>query len=416
MLKGSSAQKATNEPQGHYGPSWSHLITEPLENLRLLGRRAVLALLGIAVGCMAVVALLNIGYNARLQAMSVFEGMGSDLLVSSIQQPQGALITPPEPFTSLNTAQLHKTIPDVSFASPLIPVNMDVNLQGHTLNAPILGTNEELAHVLDLSISSGRFLSRFDTHNTYAVLGEKVQSELKSTGVNVGVGDRIQIGTYLFEIIGVLAHKGPNSLVPVSPDESIMLPIESMKRIIPIPQISVVVARHPDSRTLEQGSKHLQQWLGEQAEGYDISVQIPHELIEGMAQQSRMFSWLLFGLGGIALLVGGIGVMNVMVMNISERRREIGVRMSLGARPRDIARLFLFEAILLSAAGACSGTLLGVIASWIFFYLSGWQNFAVSPVSIPLGIGSAVATGLFFGLSPAISASRLSPIQALRDE
>lgn len=381
--------------RGRYGPSWSHLFTEPLDNLRLLGRRAVLALSGIAVGCMAVVALLNIGYNARVQAMSVFKGMGSDLLVCTIQPPPGSYGNPLQIFSTIDTVQLHQNLPEISSASPLLPVNMDVRLEARTLNLNVLGTNAELPDVLGLSISKGRFLSRYDTHSTYAVLGAKTQAAWKNVGINADVGDKVEIGNYLFEIIGVLNEKGPNALIPTSPDEAILLPVESMKRIVPNPQISAVVARNPDSRTLNEGGLHLQQWLSGQIKGYDISVQIPHQLIDGMAQQSRMFSWMLSGLGGIALLVGGIGVMNVMVMNISERRREIGVRMALGARPKDIARLFLIEAIILATLGAFTGAALGLAASWIFVHYSGWQNFTMSPASLPLGIGSAIATGLF---------------------
>ncbi len=147
----------------------------------------------------------------------------------------------------------------------------------------------------------------------------------------------------------------------------------------------------------------------------DIAVQIPQQLLEGMAQQSRMFSWLLAGLGGISLLVGGVGVMNVMVMNVSERRREIGVRMALGARPRDIAGLFLLEAVVLSACGALIGAVCGVAAAWLFVFFSDWSTFSLSILSLPLGIGSSLAIGLFFGLNPAMTAARLEPVQALRD-
>ena len=145
------------------------------------------------------------------------------------------------------------------------------------------------------------------------------------------------------------------------------------------------------------------------------TCKFPRLLLEGMAKQSRLFSWLLAGLGSIALLVGGIGVMNVMVMNVAERRREIGVRMALGARPRDIARLFLLEAVVLAATGALAGAAVGLIMAWAFVHYSGWSDFSFSAAALPLGIGSAIATGLFFGLSPAMAAARLTPVQALRD-
>ncbi|MCL6483471.1 MAG: FtsX-like permease family protein, partial [Janthinobacterium lividum] len=126
------------------------------------------------------------------------------------------------------------------------------------------------------------------------------------------------------------------------------------------------------------------------------------------------FSYLLAGLGGISLLVGGVGVMNVMLMNVSERRREIGVRMALGARPRDIRNLFLLETATLSVAGALLGALLGLIVSYSFTRISGWK-FTLVPESLLLGCGSSLLIGLFFGLYPAISAARLQPVQALRD-
>ena len=398
-----------------YGPSWVQLLIEPLENLRLLGRRAILALLGIAVGCMAVVALLNIGHNARIQAMSVFKGMGSDLLVAYIQSPAGINAVIPTAAT-LDTNILHQLIPGITAATPLLPVNMDTRLKGHTLNTTILGINAELPDVLDLQLAKGRFLSKYDAQSTHAVVGAKVLADWESAGVSVSLGDRVQLGGYLFEIIGILQQKGRNSLLPFSIDDAILLPIEGMKRIMPNPQISGVLARHPSSRELDQSARQLEQWIKEQIPGFDVNVQISQELLDGMAQQSRLFSWLLAGLGGISLLVGGIGVMNVMVMNISERRREIGVRMALGARPKDISRLFLLEAAVLATTGAIAGAAFGLMTSWIFVHYSGWPQFSLSVVSLPLGIGSAMVTGLFFGLSPAIAAARMSPVRALRDE
>ncbi|EEK2702884.1 ABC transporter permease [Salmonella enterica subsp. enterica serovar Newport] len=399
-----------------YGPSLRQLLTEPIENLRLLGRRAVLALLGIAVGCMAVVAVLNIGHNARIQAMSVFKGMGSDLFVASVQLPTGAGIETTTSIVTLDMNALNRVMPGISSAVPLIPVSMEPRLKGKILNATVLGSNSGLADTLDLQLERGRFLSRYDTQNTYAVVGANVATEWRNAGVQVATGDRIEIGNYLFEIIGILEKKGENTLLPVSADNSILLPIEGMRRIIPHPQISTVLARYPGQFEQEHNAQQFRLWLMTQLPGFDVNVQIPQLLLDGMARQSRLFELLLAGLGGIALLSGGIGVMNVMVMNISERRREIGVRMALGARPVDIASLFLSEAVVLATTGAFTGAGAGILLSWLFIHYSGWPSFSLSVISLPLGIGSAIITALFFGLSPAIAASRLSPVQALRDE
>ena len=397
-----------------YGPSWLHLVREPVENLRQLGRRAVLALLGIAVGCMAVVALLNIGHNAEREAMNVFKGMGSDLLVANVQIPGSGRSEALPNVATLDTAALRQAIPDITAAAPLILTSSDARLKGHALSTTILGSNADLPGVLDLQLAQGRFLSQFDTHSTHAVLGANVAAAWENAGIHAQPGDRIQIGGYLFQVIGILQPAGQNPLLPAPPDDAILLPLEGMRRIIPRPQITSVLARNPNGATLVQTSPALQQWVEGRMPGYEVNVQIPRLLLEGMAKQSRLFSWLLAGLGSIALLVGGIGVMNVMVMNVAERRREIGVRMALGARPRDIARLFLLEAVVLAATGALAGAAVGLIMAWAFVHYSGWSAFSFSAAALPLGIGSAIATGLFFGLSPAMAAARLTPVQALR--
>lgn len=177
-----------------YGPSWLHLVREPVENLRQLGRRAVLALLGIAVGCMAVVALLNIGHNAEREAMNVFKGMGSDLLVANVQIPGSGRSEALPNVATLDTAALRQAIPDITAAAPLILTSSDARLKGHALSTTILGSNADLPGVLDLQLAQGRFLSQFDTHSTHAVLGANVAAAWENAGIHAQPGDRIQIG------------------------------------------------------------------------------------------------------------------------------------------------------------------------------------------------------------------------------
>lgn len=145
-----------------------------------------------------------------------------------------------------------------------------------------------------------------------------------------------------------------------------------------------------------------------------INIAIAQQMIDGMTRQARLFGYLLMALASISLAAGGVGVMNVMVMSVAQRKREIGVRMALGARRRDIRNLFLLEAFALSAAGAVLGALLGGGFSWAYAVLSGW-NFTFAGSSLLLGIGSTLLVGLFFGLHPAMAASRLRPVEALRE-
>ncbi|MCU1793917.1 ABC transporter permease [Pectobacterium polaris] len=398
----------------HYGPSLQQRLLEPLNSLILLGRRAVLALLGIAVGCGSVVALLNVGHNAEAEAMGVFRGMGSDLLVATVQNRAGNHATGSAP-ADLDITVLRKNLPDIKAATALIVTSTEVRLRGRSLSTMVVGSRAELSDVLELKLAQGRYLSDFDEQSTYIVLGANVAEQWASQGGVAALGERVQVSGYLFEIVGILQPQGRNPLVPVSVDDSILMPISGMRRVMPAPQIVSVIARNSSSDTLMQTGSQLKDYLTPLMPKLDIDMQIPQQLLEGMAQQSRMFSWLLAGLGGISLLVGGVGVMNVMVMNVSERRREIGVRMALGARPRDIAGLFLLEAVVLSACGALIGAVCGVAAAWLFVFFSDWSTFSLSVLSLPLGIGSSLVIGLFFGLNPAMTAARLEPVQALRD-
>lgn len=396
-----------------YGASLRYMLTEPLDSLRQLGRRAVLALLGITVGCAAVVALLNIGHNAAADAIRAFRDMGSDMLVAGFDDT--AETNQRRVPATLDIDALTRALPGIRHAAPLILTSTNALLHRRQFNAIVAGAGAELAQVLALQVAHGRFLTRYDRQSTYAVLGAKTAVELGEAGTPATLGSRIQLRGYLFEVVGILKEQGQNPLLPVPVDEAIILPIEGMHRLLPSPEISSVVARSRRSETLQQEAAALRDYLMALAPGREVSVQLSQQLLEGMARQSRTFTWLLAGLGGISLLMGGVGVMNVMVMNVAGRRREIGVRMALGARPKDIGRLFLLEAAALAIAGALAGAIVGLLTAWLFVKMSGWI-FSLSPLSLPLGIISSLAVGVFFGLHPALTAARLEPVKALRDD
>lgn len=396
-----------------YGPSLQQSLVEPLDSLRLLGRRSLLALLGIAVGCASVVALLNVGHNAANEAIRTFKGMGSDILVANFAVQPGVKMRPAP--ATLDTEAVTRALPDILHIAPVILYATAVRLNGRAHNASITGTTVDIAAVLDLKIRHGRFLSAYDRQSTYAVLGANAARELSATGTPVALGHRIQVGGYLFEVVGVLDEQGRNPLVPVPVDDAVLIPIEGMRRIAAIAEINSIIAKGRQTETLGEAAVALRDYLTPLAPGREVQVQIPQQLLDGLAKQTRTFSYLLAGLGGISLLVGGVGIMNVMIMNVSERRREIGVRMALGARPRDITKLFLLEAMVLTIAGALIGAVIGLSGAWLFVKLSGWM-FSLSIPSLPLGIVSSLVIGLFFGLHPALTASRLEPVRALRDD
>lgn len=393
-------------------PSWLQMFAESVDSLRLLGRRSVLALLGIVVGSASIIALLNIGRNAAEEAMRTFKDMGTDTLVVSF--PFSAQKKQPLP-TTLDTRAIRRELSDISHIAPITQHSARINREGAHADASLVGTTAGLAEIMGLDLQAGRFISGFDQRATFAVVGARVADDLRVRGRSLRVNDVLQIDNYLFQVIGIAASQPPSSLMPIAVDESVLIPLEGMRRLRPSAEIGNVVAKVIPDGDLPVTAQALEALLSQQLGGREVNVQIPQQLLEGLKRQASTFAYLLAGLGGISLLVGGVGVMNVMLMNVAERRREIGVRMALGASQRDIRTLFLLEATTLSVAGALLGAALGVAAAYVFTLFSGWQ-FSLSLASLPLGIGSSLLIGLFFGLYPAISASRLSPVRALRDE
>lgn len=392
--------------------SLSQLLHEAFVSLRTLGKRSILALLGIVIGSSSVVALINIGHNAAEDAAMIFKDMGTDTLVA--QFPPKGNSTVPMP-TSLDLQAVRQAVPGIAHIGAISSFSGPVVFHGRTTNAGLIGSTPGLKDAMRLALREGRFLSEFDSGETYAVVGDQVAQALSLPGDPLRLGDRVRINDYLFLIIGILQNQPRSMLIPVQTNESLFIPAAGMRRIYSSPQVGSVVLRATAGQDMERIASDATRALSAQLMDHTVEIQIPQQMIDGMTRQSRTFAYLLLALGAISLVGGGVGVMNVMLMNVSERRREIGIRMALGARQRDIRNLFLLEAVTLTAVGALCGAVMGMGAAYLYAWLSGWQ-FSLAVSALPLGVGSTLLVGLFFGIYPAISASRLQPVEALRDE
>ena len=392
--------------------SLSQLLHEAFVSLRTLGKRSILALLGIVIGSSSVVALINIGHNASVDAAMIFKDMGTDTLVAQFP-PKGASNVPMR--TRLDLDAVRRAVPGIAHIGALSLFSGPIVFHGRSVNANLVGSTPGIEQAMRLALQQGRFLSGFDVNETYAVIGADVAQALSAPGDPLQLGDRVRINDYLFLVVGLL-HRQPRAmLMPVQANESLFMPAEGMRRIYAAPQVGNVIIRAAPGEDMERIARDTAAALTPQLVDHDVDIQVPQQMIDGMTRQSRTFAYLLLALGAISLVGGGVGVMNVMLMNVSERRREIGIRMALGARQRDIRNLFLLEAVTLTAVGALCGAVLGMTAAWLYAWLSGW-TFALAAAALPLGVGSTLLVGLFFGIYPAVSASRLQPVEALRDE
>jgi putative ABC transport system permease protein len=391
---------------------WSRRLAESLQSLRAMGERSWLALLGIVVGSASVVALLDIGRSASLESMRLFQGMGTDTLVAGFAGYAERL--PALPFV-LDSASLLARLPSLIEVAGVSQYSTRIRHAGVQVDGTVVGTTAELARVMNLDLTSGRFISTHDGNGLFVVVGAEVAGALRVSGQPLRVGDSLRLGDYLFQVIGVLAPAPHNPLLPVSVDSSVFIPARSMPRLSAAARLGNVIARARAGSDPGPEAHALESQLSGLLDGREVSVQVPRQLLDSLERQAQTFTWLLAGLGGISLLVAGVGVMNVMLMSVRERRREIGIRMALGARPSDIRTLFLLEAGCLSVLGALLGALAGDLIAYLFSRINGWPP-SLSLDTLLLGFGSSLLIGLFSGCYPAVMAARLSPAMALRDD
>jgi len=384
--------------------------------------RSFLAMLGIIIGVGAVISMLALAAGARGQVLNRITAMGTNLLiVRPGQHRRGGVRSGSRENLTLEEAQaIVEEVPGVAEVAPVVMGGAQLKYFNKNTNCNVVGTGITYFPIRNFEIEKGRSFTEVecDQMARVAVLGPTTAEALFEKANPLG--ETVKIKGVNFRVVGVLKSKGDQGWF--NPDDQALIPYSTaMKQLLgttSLREVDISVAEGADQKEVVAEITQLLRKRHRLAAGAedDFNIRNQAEMIETVSAFARTFTILLGSIAGISLLVGGIGIMNIMLVTVAERTREIGVRKAIGARDKDILGQFLFESILISGLGGVLGIGLGVlIARIISFFV---QNFptVVEPFSVILALTVSAAVGIFFGFYPALRASWLDPIQALRYE
>ena len=395
---------------------------------RSLGRnkmRSFLTMLGIIIGVAAVIAMLAIGGGASNAVKSQIASLGTNMLiVFPFASNQNGVRTQAATFTRLtedDATAISKQCPAVQYVTPVVRSVQQVVANNQNWRTAIWGGYPNYFDIRNWLLQSGSQFTDSDERGEtkVCVVGQTIVTNL--FGENAyPVGQVIRIGNLPFRIIGVLAAKGQDASGN-DQDDIIIAPFSTvLKKLVGGIYANVIFASAQSSAAVDEASTEITQLLRDrhkltQWEPNDFTVRTQTEIASTADATTETMTLLLASIAGISLIVGGIGIMNIMLVSVTERTREIGIRMAVGARGNDVLTQFLIEALSLSFAGGLIGIVLGVLTSQFVSNLQHWP-IEISPQSIGLAFAFAAAIGIFFGWYPARKAANLNPIEALRYE
>lgn len=392
-----------------------------LDSIRSNKLRSLLTMLGIVIGIAAVITMVALGEGAQRAVQEQISSLGTDVL--TVRPGSGWFSRGRSREARLTVDDLRMVERNASSVARLAP-EMDQNFQvefgAANGNFRVVGTTPSYREISRMELRFGRFFDAEEDRGRrrVAVLGSAVPEAL---GVDLleMVGRQISIRNIGFEIVGIMEEQGGSGWF--SPDEQIFVPLGTAQfRLMGTDRIESFDAQVADGASMDVAMMQIEEALRRAhrlrpGDANDFWIQNRAELLGTFQETSRTFTYLLAGIAAVSLVVGGIGIMNIMLVSVSERTREIGLRKALGARRRDVLVQFLLEALVLCVVGGVLGILLGSGAARAFSELANW-NTAVSIEAVALAVLFSMAVGLFFGLWPARRAAGLDPIDALRYE
>ncbi len=406
------------------------------QSVRIAGRalrvnklRSALTMLGIIIGVSAVIAMVGVGAGAQARVAEQIQSLGSNLIIvlsgsttsGGVRLGNSSQLT----ITEDDAAAIAREVASVQVAAPSVRGSAQVVYGNLNWSTAIQGVTPDYAEAREWPVMDGRHVGPEDVDGAtkVALLGQT--TALNLFGEAEPLGQIIRIKKVPFTVIGVLTRKGQNSWGQ-DQDDIILIPISTAKKKVigtsqanprAVGSISIKIRPGEDMTEAEDQIRGLlrQRHRLQPFQDDDFWLRNLSEILQTQEDSSRVMTYLLAAIASVSLLVGGIGIMNIMLVSVTERTREIGLRMAVGARRRHILLQFLIEAVTLSLIGGIVGIALGVGGSELISYFAEWRTL-VAPESIVLAFGFAAAIGIFFGFYPARKASRLDPIDALRYE
>lgn len=383
--------------------------------------RTSLTMLGIIIGVASVIAMLSLGEGAKAQVLESISRFGTNLLrvrpgAARLGHIRSGSV---ETLTLQDVEAIRSKVRGVSSVSPATSNMVQVKYANKNATTLVTGTTPEYVEINNFPVATGRFFDQTDEKlmKRVAAIGITVKQELFGDGP--AIGEEIKIEGQTFVIIGVMATKGQTTWY--DPDDQVFVPVTtSQKRLFSTDSLNDIYVQVASVEAMAEVKASIEKLLRSRhriPEGMesDFSIRDFSEFIATMRKTSETFSILLAGIAAVSLLVGGIGVMNIMLVTVTERTREIGIRMAVGARRRDILSQFLIESLVITISGGAVGIGFGSLLGYLISHFGDWQT-VITFYSIALGFFFSVLVGLVFGIYPARKASRLDPIEALRYE
>jgi putative ABC transport system permease protein len=381
--------------------------------------RSILTTLGVTIGSTAIILLISISLGASAEVTRLVEGLGSNLFMISPGRVKGAALGGGGSTVSqLRLQHAEKLQKENSFQLLVSPaINSAVTVAyGREARSGVIATGVEpsFSEVRNWYPTRGTFVKKTDVDlaRRVAVLGQTVQQELFTWGDVIG--REIVISNEKFLVIGVMESKG--QLFDLDLDNQVFIPLTTAQRLFGTSTLSFIFARVPRAEDIPPSMVEAKRILRASLPPDQFTVKSQGETLDTVQSISIIFTAMLGSVAGVSLLVGGIGIMNIMIVSVTERTREIGLRKALGAREGDILIQFLSEAILLSFMGGCFGVIMSYLGATGLSRAYPTFAVSVSPFAVTLALGFSLAVGSFFGVYPAYRAARLDPIEALRHE